>query len=85
MSGMPLTVCRRERLPHSDACKQCTEKLGVIEASYASAIMACLAPCRLIAQFRGPWKLAWLQRPLPGLAAKLITACRKPAINVKDP
>src|SRR5208283_3638985 len=105
------------------------QKLGVIEASYASAIIGVLspntvrrrnwrseelpslntwirylsqcggerglfllrrtvlflAPCRLIAQFRGPWKLAWLQRPLPGLAAKLIPACRKPAINVKGP
>ena len=37
-SGMPLTASGRERPPHSDACKQ-AQKLGVIEASYASAII----------------------------------------------
>ena len=38
-SGMPLTASGRERPPDSDACKQLTQKLGVIEASYASAII----------------------------------------------
>ena len=43
-SGMPLTAPGRERPQHSDACKQANEKLGVIEASYASAIIGVLSP-----------------------------------------
>ena len=42
-SGMPLTASGRERPPDSDACKQ-RKKLGVIEASYASAIIGVLSP-----------------------------------------
>ena len=42
-SGMPLTASGRERPPHSVACKQ-REKLGVIQASYASAIIGVLGP-----------------------------------------
>ena len=42
-SGMPLTAPGRERPPHSDACKQ-AGKLGVLEASYASAIIGVLSP-----------------------------------------
>ena len=40
---MPLTASGRERPPDSDACKQ-AKKLGVIEASYASAIIGVLSP-----------------------------------------
>ena len=42
-SGMPLMASGRERPPDSDACKQ-APKLGVIEASYASAIIGVLSP-----------------------------------------
>ena len=42
-SGMPLTASGRERPPDSDACNS-AEKLGVIEASYASAIIGVLSP-----------------------------------------
>ena len=42
-SGMPLTASGRERPPHSVACKR-AEKLGVIQASYASAIIGVLGP-----------------------------------------
>jgi len=44
-SGMPLTAPGRERPPHSDACEHASaEKLGVVEASYASAIIGVLSP-----------------------------------------